>query len=248
MEVFRYSAAAMPWLALLAAAGMVGVADGVARIGAWIAVERPRLRKSVRTGLFVTVLVAVAATPLLQRGYLARHYQNRTDEQAYLAALRRVPAECGLVVPDDEAEDPTEYSGGVEVFVRYRRIAEEAVRRHEVELDPLHVVGLRAFRIAAAELHRLPRFAEVSMRFFEVTRDPAGPPCWYLYEGTYCAPGLPNFPTTRCRDFLAVEPHRVVATWPIELWSHRLITRPDLRVPPFYDPNRVLALYHLTRP
>jgi hypothetical protein len=238
MEVFRYGVAAMPWLALLSAAGLVGLTDRLSVFAATY-FQRPSLRVSLQRALFAAAVLAVVVTPLANRDYLARRYQNTVDEQAFLAALRVVPADCGLVVPDDEA------SSG-EVFVRYRYMVEEAVRRRELDMDPLRVVGLDEFRSALRKVGRLPRYSEVEMRRYQVLADDAGPSCWYFYEGTYCAPGLPNFPTTRCHEFLDVEPHRQVATWPVEFWSHRLISRPDLRVPPFYDPRRVLALYELT--
>jgi hypothetical protein len=222
---------------------MVGAADWLGRIIGVVFVEPARLRETVRRVLFTAAVIVVAATPVTRRDYLARRYQNWTDELAFLAALHEVPAECGLIVPDDEVEG----RGGVEVFVRYRAIAAEAMRRREVSMNPHQVVGLQAFRRAAESQSHLPRFADVRMHFFEVARDRDAPSCWYFYAGTYCAPGLPSFPTGRCREFLAAEPHLTVATWPIEFLSHRLVTWPDLQASQLYDTRRVLALYHLTR-
>jgi hypothetical protein len=129
LEFFRYSAFAMPWLALLAGAGLAGVVDLLsARVTfPWAA-----------RALTLAVVIWLVATPLFNRKYLAIRYGPAVDEEVFRAALTHVPAGCRLVVPDDPEIH-------LDVMKRYVEIAREVSSQDRETPPPSNLVGVSTF-------------------------------------------------------------------------------------------------------
>jgi hypothetical protein len=217
LEFFRYATFALPWLALLASAGLAGLAE---RLG-----KRFRSPVGAKVPALAVVLVLVA-TPLVNRDYLALRYGPVVDGEVFREALTRVPQECTLVVPDDAERAP---AGSLDVAKRYAEIAHEVSAPGSggprlVELSTF----LRAWEAAAAAGQR-------GMRG-----------CWFFYRGSYCHDGLDGDPPAACREVLDRVPFEKVWSREVEYRSHRLVSRPKRLVAPWYDPRLELSLYRLT--
>jgi hypothetical protein len=232
MEFFRYGTWALPWIVLLAAEGMEAA---VALVAAAFGGPDPHARRRRALAARAVIIGVCVATPIVFRDYLARRYGPRVEEDAFRTALRRIPAGCGVVVPDDESDDQN--GGTIEIRLRYVYIAEEAAARRESDVNPRGIVGATSFLRSAEQVGALPGLPP------DVARDPdAGTPCWYFFRGSYCATGLFGGGSATCADVeqrAALEP---VLTQSISYVSHRLVTRPDLRDPPLYDPAQPLVL------
>jgi len=233
MEFFRYGTWALPWLVLLAAEGMEACVVFAAR-----RVERDDAGRARRVELAATATIAVVcmATPVVFRGYLARQYGPRVEEAAFRKALRRIPAGCGVVVPDDASDDQS--GGTIEIMQRYVYVAEEAAARHESDVDPKGIVGGTAFLRAAERDDALPRLPPEAVG----NGDGGATPCWYYFHGSYCATGLFGDGSAVCAELEQRASLAPVLAQRIFYVSHRLVTRPDLRDPPLYDPAQPIVL------
>jgi hypothetical protein len=130
LEFFRYASFALPWLTLLAGAGLAGTAQ-------WISRRFPApLGARAPAALLASALVA---TPLANHEYLARRYGPAVDEEVFRAALAHVPQRCWLIVPDDEDRGGR---GSLEVMKRYAEIAREMPADGA---PPVRLIGLSAF-------------------------------------------------------------------------------------------------------
>jgi len=128
LEFFRYGAFAMPWVALLAGAGL---ACAVTLLSHLLPRVAPAATAAV-LGLFL-------ATPLLDRDYLGLQYGPAVDEETFRRALTHVPANCRLIVPDDQQHFDT--------LKRYVEIARDVASRNADAPSPEDLVGLsRALR------------------------------------------------------------------------------------------------------
>ena len=229
MEYFRYGTWALPWILLVAAEGMDAGVRFVTRRFAGVGTAHARRLELVARTIVIAVCVA---TPLFYRSYLARQYGPRAEEAAFREVLRRVPEDCGLVVPDDDSDD--QGGGTIEIMRRYVFIAEEAAARGDESVDPKRIVGVTTFLRTATEQGAVPPAPE--------TTDRTRPPCWYYFRGSYCYTGLIGQGSPVCGELerhAALEP---ILTQRILYISHRLVTRPDLTDPPLYDPDQSLVL------
>jgi hypothetical protein len=235
MEFFRYGTWALPWLVLLAAEGMEAVVAFVAtRLGG----IDPRARRRVEIAATGAIIATCMATPVVFHDYLARQYGPRVEEDAFRKALQRVPSGCGVVVPDDASDD--QGGGTIEIMQRYVYIAEEAAARRESAVNPRGVVGVTPFLRSAEHDHALPPLPS------DVAGSPdRAAPCWYYFRGSYCATGLFGEGSAACTNLEQRASLEPVLTQPILYISHRLVTRPDLRDPPLYDPAQPLVLSKL---
>jgi hypothetical protein len=129
LEFFRYSAFAMPWLALLAGAGLAGMVD--------LCSARVTSRWTAQA-LALAVVIWLVATPLFNRDYLAIRYGPAVDEEVFRAALTQVPGECRLVVPDDPGLH-------LDVMKRYVEIAREVSSWNRETPPPSNLVGVSTF-------------------------------------------------------------------------------------------------------
>jgi hypothetical protein len=119
----------MPWLALLAGAGLAGMVDTFStRVNSQWAKQAPAL----------AVVIWLLATPLLNRDYLGIRYGPAVDEEVFRAALTHVPAECRLVVPDDPELN-------LDVMKRYVEIARDVSLRDRHTPSPSSLVGVSTF-------------------------------------------------------------------------------------------------------
>ena len=236
MEYFRYGTWALPWLVLLAAEGMAAavgfVATSVGRLG-----SGPARRAELAAG--ATLIAVCMATPLVFRSYLARQYGPRVEEDVFRKALRRVPADCGVVVPDDESDD--QGGGTIEIMQRYVYIAEEAAARRDSDVKPERIVGTTAFLRSAERDHGVPALPSDGRKGAE--RDEAA--CWYYFRGSYCSTGLSGQGSATCDELERRAVLEPVLAQRILYISHRLVTRPDLRDPPLYDPEQSIVLSRL---
>ncbi len=148
--------------------------------------------------------------------------------------MRRVPADCGLVVPDDDDSR----GGTIEVTRRYVYIAEEAAARRESRVNAQSVIGVTAFlRLALDDraVQSLPSAATPD-------GDRLEPGCWFYFRGSYCYTGLRGGGSPACAELERRAVLEPVLTQHILYISHRLVTRPDLHDPPLYDPAQSLVL------
>ncbi|MBX3025921.1 hypothetical protein KF840_13520 [bacterium] len=214
LELFRYGSFALPWMALLAGAGLAGVAAVLAR---------GLRRRGAASGAAVVLGLLVAATPLLNRDYLARRYGPAVDEEVFREALTQVPGQCALIVPDDG-----DARGALEVMKRYVEIARTA---------PPPAGGAS------------PRLVGLSA-FLRDWRDGGAMPdgCWFFYRGSFCHDGFEGTPPADCAALLARAPFEPVWSRAVEYRSHRLVTRPARVAAPWYEPRLELTLYRLRTP
>ncbi|MBK7862025.1 MAG: hypothetical protein IPJ65_26080 [Archangiaceae bacterium] len=199
-ETLRYGSWAWVWLA-------VGAANGLER--ALARVPRPRVRRVLAAAGVLLVLSA----PLRQRAYLRRTYRPTQELAAFEQALLEVPAECELVVPDDELE--TRASGyGVSVLELYTGHA----------------------AVLASRGHAVPKLTGVS-----AAAEPAAG-CRYFFFGHYCLDGVGAVPRPGCDAFLSRAALTEVARWPGQALHHRTVVYPDAPGPRFNDPARAVTL------
>jgi hypothetical protein len=237
LEYFRYATWALPWIVLLAAEGMEAGVHFV--VGRFETVGR-RGASGVGSTIRAAILAGLVATPLVFRSYLARQYAPRVEEGAFRTALQHVPGECGLVIPDDASED----EGMHETARRYVYIAEEAANRRESQVKPASVIGVTDYLRSELELRGTPRSPSVAAS----DGDRGVPECWYYFRGSYCHTGFDGRPSAGCAEFerrVQLEP---VFTEHILYISHRLVTRPDLRDSPLYDPAQPIVLSKVVGP
>jgi hypothetical protein len=235
MEFFRYGTWALPWILLATAEGMEAIALFAARFGGSAPGRARRIERSVRA---VNVALCVA-TPLVFHSYLSRRYGPSMEEEAFRAALRQVPDRCGLVVPDDETELEHQGGGTIEILTRYMHIADEAAARFESVVDGTRIAGVTSFLKSTTGQTRLPPVPLLGVEETERT------PCWYYFRGSYCYTGVDGHPSTACADLERRATLEPVLSRDILYISHRLVTRPDLREPPLYDPTQRLVLSHV---
>ncbi len=230
MEYFRYGTWALPWILLVAAEGMdAGVLFVTRRFARLGPARAHRLELAVRA----TIIAVCMATPLYFRSYLARQYGPRVEEEAFREALRRVPDDCGLVVPDDDSDD--QGGGTIEIQRRYAYIAEEAAAEGESHVGPERVIGASAFLRSAADRRALPPVATPAAKRAE-------PACWYYFRGSYCYTGLQGQGSAVCAELERDAVLEPILARRILYISHRLVTRPDLSDGPLYDPDQSLVL------
>jgi len=236
MEFFRYGTWALPWVLLLTAEGMEVIAW---RVGAWFggASGRAHLAKFAARAVLIALCMA---TPLVFRDYLARRYGPRMEEEAFLEALRLIPGECALVVPDDEADMERQSGGTIEIMRHYTFVAEEAAARRESCVRLTRIVGITYFLNSTANSGVFPSLPPLLPG--EPDDDRAAPNCWYYFRGSYCYTGFDGNGSASCA---ALERRaNLEQVWSRDIFyiSHRLVTRPDLRDPPLYDPEQRLVL------
>jgi len=206
LEFFRYGAFAMPWLALLAGAGLAALAAAISRRVPNGAAVAPAI-----------VAMWIAATPLLNLGYLNIRYGPAVDEEVFRDALTRVPAGCRLIVPDDPEIH-------LDVLKRYIEIARDVAVGNPSSLPASSIVGISS-----------------------VLRDPIrGDDCWYFYRGSYCHDGFEGIAPPECAELLDREPFQLVWSRDVEYRSHRLISRPKRTISPWYEPRLTLSLYQVS--
>ncbi len=232
IEYFRYGSYTLPWLALLAAQGwelVVQVFGGILpgrSITRWSPATH---RKGVRT----LVIGVCVSTAVLAQPYLARRYGAATEEQAFREALSIIPRRCGVIVPEEKGG-----SHSVEINARYAHIAEEASRSEQATISGEQVLGLHEFE-------RESGGGELPVVRRRHQQPAGGAPCWYYFHGSYCYTGLFGNPPGDCAALerrLILEP---VFSQDILYLSYRLVTRPDLRDPPLYNPAQTLVLYRV---
>ncbi len=220
MEFFRYGTWALPWILLATAEGMEAAALWVgSRFGGAGAERVARL----------AIVAVCAATPLVLHDYLSRRYGPRAEEEVFRAALAQVPGDCAVVVPDDDSEGDGQRGGTIEIRQRYVYIGAEVAAVSQSPSTP-RIVGVTSFLKAIGAGSELP------------PTDSAGAPCWYYFRGSYCYTGVDGHAPTSCTELERRAVLQPVLTRDILYISHRLITRPDLRHPPFYDPAQRLEL------
>ena len=191
MEFFRYGTWALPWLVLLAAEGMeAGVVFVATHFGR---VDPGRVRR-VELAAGATVIAVCMATPVVFRSYLARQYGPRVEEDAFRKALQRVPAGCGVVVPDDDSDDQS--GGTIEIMQRYVYIAEEAAARRESDVNPKGIVGVTTFLRAAKHDDAVPGLPSEAVG----TAESAEAACWYYFRGSYCSTGIAGEGSAACAE------------------------------------------------
>jgi hypothetical protein len=233
MEYFRYGTWALPWILLVAAEGMDAGVLFVTRRFAGADPERAhRLELAARA----TIIAVCMATPLFFRSYLARQYGPRVEEEAFREALRVVPDECGLVVPDDDSDD--QGGGTIEIERRYEYIAEEAAAEGKSRVSPERVIGVTAFLRSAVDRRAVPPLPSAATP--EGNRGEAA--CWYYFRGSYCYTGLTGHGSAVCAELERDAVLEPMLTQRILYISHRLVTRPDLSDRPLYDPDQALVL------
>jgi hypothetical protein len=176
-----------------------------------------RLMPRMAPAPVVAVVIWFVATPLLNRDYLSIRYGPAVDEEVFREALTHVPRECRLIVPDDP-----EYH--LDVLKRYAEITRDVSRNHPQTPSPSSIVGVST-----------------------VLRHPPRDGCWYFYRGSYCHDGFEGVAPIECRDLLEREPFELVWSREVEYRSHRLISRPQRMVSPWYEPRLRLSLYRLGR-
>jgi hypothetical protein len=236
MEFFRYGTWALPWLVLLAAEGMeAGVVFVATHFGR---VDPGRVRR-VELAARATVIAVCMATPVVFRSYLARQYGPRVEEDAFRKALQRVPAGCGVVVPDDDSDDQS--GGTIEIMQRYVYIAEEAAARRESDVNPKGIVGVTTFLRAAKHDDAVPGLPSEAVG----TAESAEAACWYYFRGSYCSTGIAGEGSAACAELERRASLEPVVAQHVFYISHRLVTRPDLRDPPLYDPAQPIVLSKL---
>ncbi len=239
MEVFRYGAFAMPWACLLAAAGL-------GALGRLLLGRRPG---GIRwaTGLAAGALVA---TPLVNLDYLGVTYGPQLERQAFLDAVEQVDGTCWIVAPDDLGDEADQGGGTIEIHKRYELVLADAEAQGLSRYPRHQVVGTTEF-LAAVDRQRaqgsraLPTARQVVQdgRDFDPGLDAS---CWYYFRGLYCDDGFEGHPTGVCQRLEAAVEAQPVYERTFEYRHHRLVTRPDLRRAPLYDPARRLELFRLT--
>ncbi len=128
LEFFRYGSFTLPWLALVSAAGIMGLASYFSRV-----LAIPSIAGFVALGAGLMML----ATPMLNLDYLGRHYGPAIDEQVYREALTQIAPECEVIVPDDDK--------ALDVLKRYFEITREVFEERRDTPPPHRVVGLSTF-------------------------------------------------------------------------------------------------------
>lgn len=170
------------------------------------------------------VAVAMLATPLLNRDYLARTYGPSQEYRVFSDFLRTVSGACLVVVPDDE--DLTETaSGSMEILGRYYAIAEEASAAGLSRITSENLVGTSRFLAG------------------ERTSD-----CVLHFRGVACFDGGPVEPVSGCDDLAELYELERIDSTPVEFFSHRLVARPHWRKPPLYDPDFTFDVFRVTGP
>ncbi len=239
LEFFRYGTWTLPWILLVMAEGIEAIARFVGeRLGGPLPGRARRIQDAV-AALFVAVCMA---TPLFFRGYLSRRYGPRVEEEAFREALEKVPDGCGLVAPDDQADMASQGGGTIEILRRYVYIAEEARARSESSLDARRVMGVTPFLESIDRRGELPPVPQS-----DPERGGTHPPCWYYFRGSYCYTGFSGSGSRSCAELERRVVLAPVFTRDILYISHRLVTRPDLRDRPLYDPAQRLVLASVER-
>jgi len=125
LNALRYGAFAFPWVALLTGQGFFAVARGVGWARAHVAPKRPELARGGRRGVLAGAALVIVGTGLAHHEYLGRAYGPVVERAQAAELLRRLPPDCGLLVPDDLNEAK---GGRTEaISEHYRQLAAEVV-------------------------------------------------------------------------------------------------------------------------
>jgi hypothetical protein len=244
VEVFRYGAFAMPWLALGAGAALGFSASWP---GAQQGTRGPHWTRSLAVGIGALILVS---TPLAHRGYLATAYGPTQERDVFLMAMQHVPRHCGVIVPDERGELGD--NGTLEIVGRYSLALTDAQRGGTDVFPPENVVGVSDVLAILggqpagvhAESSQTGRAGRPSpLADGDGSED--GEDCWYFFQGLYCEDGVNGVPPTTCQELLERTAHVPVDIHTIDYRHHRLVTHPAHDERPWSDPERRLILYEL---
>ena len=238
LELFRYGAGALTFVALAVGLGVDGLVAGVGRVA-------PRASRVVAVRTVIVLMAGgLLAVPLSRLDYLATRYGPATEEALFVAALAQVPEACGVIAPDDISSGGGPAGGSLEILQRYQSIARETLGRGERSPRAEHVVGVSPFLEALGRSRsELPPLVDLSRDRRD--QDLAGR-CWYFFDGEFCWHGNDGQPPPACaalRERLVLRP---VFDQTILWRSHRLVSRPGIRRWPWWDPSLRLVLWEVT--
>ena len=108
-------------------------------------------------------------------------------------------------------------------------------------MSPKGIVGVTTFLRAAKHDNAVPGLPSGAVG----SADRADAACWYYFRGSYCSTGLVGEGSAACAELEQHASLEPVVAQQVFYISHRLVTRPDLRDPPLYDPAQPIVLSKL---
>ena len=229
LEGFRYGTPVAAWFALVSGAGLH-----------WLVVRLPTSR--LRSGGLVLIAAAVCMTPLFHLEYLATPYGPRSTDIAFRKALRRIPSECGVVVPGEDRHD------GLDPAVRYDYIAVEEWKKDPDLPSVDRIVGAQRFLAEFRGGRGLPRVSSFAMD----QSNPVDGNCWYFFstgeclvtQGNYSGSSVTQDPGS-CRALEAAVDMEPLETFAVGFRCHRLVSVPRVRELPRHAPDFPTRLFRV---
>lgn len=231
LDFFRYGATAMPWLALLSAAGLVW----------WVRVLEDWKRAPIWATRILTALLLAGGLllPILHRSYLSVSYSPRQSDELFRAVLHTVPPHCSIVVPGESVND------GLDPWLRYLYIAWE-----ENDLDPTLPRGVQVLSAADVLAGQSPGDTRSPGTRWDAGADlPGQDSCWFFFRTGDCEvshiTGNPD--PGSCRGLEESFDMTLVKTWKRPFRSHRLVAQPGALKAPYYQPDFQYRLFRIEK-